>query len=116
MNIDNLFGWVDAVRPLWRVIGAIAGIVGLRLTFLDPDFFTVDFFDTLIVALKNVAGMGLMLWGSLVAIYNRVRGIDEGGKSPEPQVSAMSSLDYRRKLRKIVTPFGVRTVDGVIAA
>lgn len=63
MNEFTLPDWVQTVKTLWGLVGAILVSIGVDISFLADDFFTVGY-------LNEVIGGITTLIGAALAFYN----------------------------------------------
>lgn len=62
MNEFTLPDWVQTVKTLWGLVGAILVSLGIDVAFLSDEFFTVAYLDQLIGGITAVIGAALTLY------------------------------------------------------
>jgi uncharacterized membrane protein len=96
MNEFTLPDWVQTVKTLWGLVGAILVATGVDIAFLSEDFFTVGYLDLILGGITTLIGAGL-------SFYNVVK---RGVVRPGAVVSQSSMTVTAEQKASFWLPFG----------
>lgn len=100
MNEFTLPDWVQTVKTLWGLVGAILISIGVDIAFLSEDFFTVAYLDQIIGGVSALVGAAL-------SFYNVIK---RGVAKPDAVIT-QTTLTPRQKV-SFWLPFGRRYALG----